>query len=77
VTEGLHPNLHEGAVDPDQDRYPSFADVLSRLLDDGPLLDRQVERVEIHLYASGEATYRVWEPRSEEPEGGYYASVNQ
>jgi len=34
-----------------------------------------VERLEITTLASGEATYRVWEPRADEPIGGYLRDV--
>jgi hypothetical protein len=74
VTEP-HSSLVEGNFDADQDRYPTLTEVLSRILDDSDLVALSVERVEVSLHASGEATYRVWEPRAEEPLGGYYAAL--
>lgn len=71
MTEAQHPQLN-GTTDTDTDRYPTLAQILSRILDDSDLLDLRVERLEVTLFASGEATYRVWAPRAEESDGGYY-----
>lgn len=62
-------------VDTDSDRYPNVHDVLARIGQLPELEDAQVERVEVHCFASGEATYRVWPARAEEPEQGYWAIV--
>ena len=58
-------------IDPNEDRYPELDQVLSqaRQHDDWP--EGPVERIEITCLASGEATWRVWEPRAEDPLGGY------
>jgi hypothetical protein len=58
-------------VDYDVDRYPTFRDVLRRVLDEVEAADSPIERLEVTTLASGEATYRYWLPRAEEPEGGY------
>jgi hypothetical protein len=60
-------------VDTDVDRYPRFSETLSRILEDEDISQMQVERIEINLFASGDATYRVWAPKAEDPEGGYLA----
>jgi hypothetical protein len=57
------------------DRYPTFAAVLARLREAEDLPDGQIERVEIHLFASGEASARVWTPRAEEPSVVYWSEV--
>ena len=57
--------------DPDADRYPSLDRVIQALKDDVDIPDGPVERVEMTFLASGEATYRVWTARAEEPAGGY------
>lgn len=63
-------------VDTDQDRFPVLTEVLSRILEDSPLANESVERIEINLLASGEATYRVWAPRADEPDSGYYPAAS-
>lgn len=60
-------------VDTDSDRYPTLRRVMWRITKESPLLDQDVERVEINLLASGEATYKVWAPRADEADGGYLA----
>jgi hypothetical protein len=58
-------------VDTDADRYPSTVEGLRRVIRDAELPEGGIERLEVRFLASGEATYRVWLPRAEEPEGGY------
>lgn len=57
-------------LDTDQDRYPTFRDVLHAILDDADFPDEPIERCEVTTLANGEATYRYWLSRAEEPEGG-------
>lgn len=61
----------EASIDTNKDRYPTvekvFAKVVQRL--DQP--KAPIERVEVTCLASGEATYRVWLARAEEPDAGY------
>lgn len=57
------------------DRYPNIYDLLRALEESGELPNGPVERLEITCLASGEATYRMWEPRAEESEGGYLPFV--
>jgi len=59
------------AIDTDADRYPSLEHVVAALLADENIPQTAIEKVEITCLASGEATYRVWAARAEEPEGGY------
>ena len=54
-----------------KDRYPDFAQVLSRIQSESDALGKHVERLEIYTLPNGEATYRVWLPRADEPLGGY------
>jgi hypothetical protein len=58
-------------VDTDQDRYPAIGQVCNRIANALRSMDTGVEKVEITCFANGDATYRVWAPRSEEPEGGF------
>jgi hypothetical protein len=76
VTDNGTTQQVEGSVDHNVDRYPTLMQVCSRILDESELLESQVERVEINLFASGDATYRVFAPRSEEPEGGHWESLD-
>lgn len=57
--------------DTDADRYPSIKEVFAVVLDRLGEEDSPVERVEVTALASGEATYRVWPAREEDPETGY------
>jgi hypothetical protein len=57
--------------DPNVDRYPDFRECLRRIMAAEDLPKGPIERLELTTLASGEATYRVWQPRALEPEGGY------
>lgn len=57
--------------DPDQDHYPDATRLLLGLVEGGYLPNGPVERLEVMSQASGEATFRYWTPRADEPEGGY------
>lgn len=61
----------QGVAKHDQDRYPELATVLRFIEEDLDLPTGPVEKIEITALASGEATYRVWPARAEEPIGGY------
>lgn len=65
----------QSEIDTDQDRYPTFKAALSRIARESEFADTAVERLEVHCFASGEATYRIWLPRAEDPEGGYFESI--
>lgn len=67
--------VQDEGLDTDADRYPSLGGVLARLRESDTLPQGQVERVEIHLFASGEASARVWTPRAEEPDIDYWREV--
>jgi hypothetical protein len=62
-------------IDPNTDRYPSLTTVIDIALQDEDFPQGDVERFEVTLLASGEATYRVWAVRAEEPVGGYIRAV--
>jgi hypothetical protein len=57
------------------DRYPELKKVLQAVSDAQDLPEGPIERLEVTCLASGEATYRVWAARAEEPEGGYLPNV--
>lgn len=59
-------------VDTEQDRFPNVFEVLQRMISDSELTDGPVQLIEITTFASGEACYRVWPARAEEPEIGYF-----
>jgi hypothetical protein len=61
----------EKQPDHNVDRYPNIYDVLSNISEQADLPNGGIERLEVSCFASGEATYRYWTPRAEEPEGGY------
>jgi hypothetical protein len=58
-------------VNTDEDRYPDFNSLLRRIVAETELGDGLVGRLEVNCQANGEATYRVWSPRAEEPDGGF------
>lgn len=53
------------------DRYPNIEDVFAKVVQRLENPEAPVERLEVTSLASGEATYRVWTARAEEPETGY------
>lgn len=57
------------------DRYPNIYDLLAAIQESGNLPNVPLERLEVTALASGEAQYRYWLPRAEEPEGGYLPFV--
>jgi hypothetical protein len=58
-------------IDPNTDRYPALTTVIDQAFAGEDFPDGDVERFEVTLLASGEATWRVWAVRAEEPVGGY------
>lgn len=66
---GGAPDLTEG--------YPNLDDVLAAILDDPKVENGPVARLEVHCFASGDATYRVFQVGSEEPEGNYLDIAGQ
>jgi hypothetical protein len=62
-------------VDTDQDRFPVLTEVLSRIIEESDLASQPVQRIEINLFASGQANYRVWAPRAEEAEVGFLSEA--
>lgn len=62
-------------IDTDSDRYPSFESVISAIQDHDEFQEGPVERLEITCLANGDATYRVWAPRAEEPTGGFFSEL--
>jgi len=57
--------------DHNKDRYPDAKKALARIQQEGNLPRGGVERLEVSFFADGALTYRVWEARAEEPDGGY------
>lgn len=58
-------------VDTDSDRYPTLDKVLSAIQQQVSTEVTVVERFELTALANGEANYRVWPPRADEPIGGF------
>lgn len=69
MSEGIHPG--DEVAPHDVDHYPNVYDLLAHLTSAGLLPNTPVERLEVTALASGEATFRYWTPRAQEPEGGY------
>lgn len=67
--------LTDREFDHNVDRYPNLSQVLTRIQQEPEIPKEGVERVEVTCLASGEATYRVWAARAEEPVGGYLGIV--
>jgi len=64
------PGEHQ-SFNPDEDRHPRLDKVLGRMHAHLGATDVVIERLEIFANASGDASFRYWPPRSEEPEIGY------
>lgn len=60
-----------GQLDTDKDRYPTATEGLRRVVSEANLPEGPIEYLEVRFMADGSATYRVWTPRAEEPDGGY------
>lgn len=54
------------------DRYPSVRDVIDAVLNDPEFPEGDLDRLEIGMLATGEATWRAWEARSDLPVGGVF-----
>lgn len=65
------PSEKQASFDPDTDRYPTAKNALQRIIAEGELPDGPIEWLEVTALASGECTYRIRLPRSEDTEGGY------
>lgn len=65
----------QGNFDPTQDRYPSIAKVLHEIQRQEAFPEGPVDRIEICSLPSGEATWRVWSAREQEPVGGVLSNV--
>ena len=65
----------QAAINPDVDRYPSFEETLRRILQEADLPKGPIDRLELTTLPSGEAAYRVWAAREEDPVGGYLPST--
>lgn len=57
-------------LDTDQDRYRNFYEGLQAIIDAAEAPDTPIDRLEATFLANGEITYRWFEARAEEPEGG-------
>lgn len=60
-------------LDTDSDRYPSFVAGMRRILQEASIPDVPIDRLEVNFLANGECTYRYWEARAEESDGGVLA----
>jgi hypothetical protein len=63
-------------LDHNVDRYPDARTAIRRVAQEAVLPEGPIERLEFTFLAGGEATYRVWAARAEEPEGGYLPPPN-
>lgn len=64
-------------TDATADRYRDATEVIREVVSSEDFPEGDVERIEISLLASGEATYRVWPARAEDPVGGYLPPPSQ
>lgn len=71
MTDGDGSRIVEAPNDPDRDEFPTAEEGLTRILEQAQLPDGPIEYLECSFLASGEATWRVREPRAEDMEGGY------
>jgi hypothetical protein len=65
----------ERQPDHNVDRYPNVYDLLTAIQARADLPNEPIDRLEVRCLASGEATFRYWFPRAEEPDGGYLSEV--
>ena len=60
--------------DPDADHYQEITNVIARVLDEEDFPEGEVERVEVTCLPNGEATWRVWPARADQPLEGFYTN---
>lgn len=58
--------------DSDIDRYRDITKVINEVLNEEDFPRGDIERLEITCLANGEATWRVWAARADDPVGGTY-----
>lgn len=63
------------AFDHNADRYPAISEVLKRVVVAEDFPNGDIERLEVTCLANGEATWRVWTARAEEPVGGVFTDT--
>lgn len=54
-----------------ENRYRHPAELLEEIVNADDFPRGEVSRLEVHCQASGEATWRVWEPGADEARAGY------
>lgn len=61
-------------IDTDQDRYPDMRGLVQRVTSEPNFPDGDIDRIEITALGNGDATWRVWPAKSEEPVGGVFTA---
>jgi hypothetical protein len=64
----------QATLDTDQDRYPDMREVVQRVTKESSFPEGDIDRIEVTALSNGEATWRVWPAKSDEPVGGVYSS---
>ena len=57
-----------------EDRYPDIRSVVQEVLNAEDFPEGDVDRIEINCLGTGQATWRVWAARADEPVGGVYTN---
>lgn len=55
-----------------EDRYVPIREAVVRVLQEEDMPAGACDRLEVTCLASGEVTWRVWTPSSDQPIGGYF-----
>jgi hypothetical protein len=71
LTSDQATNSDQAELEEETGGYPDLSDIFGRLLDAEDLPKQGVRRVEVNVFASGEATCKVLRWDAEEPEGAY------
>jgi hypothetical protein len=67
--------MAQAKVDHNVNRYPEIGKVIRKVLQERDFPTGEVQKLEITCLQNGEATWRVWAPGFDEPEGGVYSQV--
>lgn len=66
----------DSSIDTEQDRYPPIRKVIEYALSIEDWPEGDIELFQVSGLASGEATYRVWPAKADEPVSGYLTTAD-
>ena len=71
VSEAKTSQRDRNKTDTDIDRYPLMKDLVPKILRAEDIPETGIMHLEVHTFASGDATWRCWVRGEDDPRGGY------